>query len=208
MFSPEPWARAFLRRPKTAEESETAFEILKLYCRAALTIPGELAGLNDARRFARIIDRSLEEAGLWNKPQLVSQARPVPQADFAGDSADLLDAAKYARNFFLLMIRKGCFYQYKKIIGRIRRIIDENNGTVQAALEAPFEPDPRFMELLKQRLLEKTKARKIELGFRLSPDLIGGFRIRMGSVLLDGSLKARLAKMASDFGGERFFRQM
>ena len=193
MFSPEPWARAFLRQPKTAEESENALEILKLYCRAALMIPGELAGLNDARRFARVIDRSLEEAG------------------FAGDSgrrADLLAAAKYARNFFLLMVRKGCFCQYKKIVGRIRRIIDEDNGTVQAALETPFEPDPGFVELVKQRLLKKTKARNIELSFCLSPELAGGFRIRMGSVLLDGSLKTRLAKMASDFGGESYSRQM
>jgi hypothetical protein len=196
MFSPEPWARAFLRQPKTAEESENAFEILKLYCRAALMIPGELAGLNDARRFARIIDRSLEETGL------------VPQADFAGDPGDLPAAAKYSRNFFLLMIRKGCFYQYKKIVGRIRKIMDENRRTVQAVLEAPFEPDPGFIESVKQRLLEKTKARKIELDFHLSPELIGGFRIRMGSVLLDGSLRARLAKMASDFGGERYSRQM
>ncbi|MDR0586693.1 MAG: F0F1 ATP synthase subunit delta [Treponema sp.] len=193
MFSPEPWAHAFLRQMKTAEESESALEALKLYCRAALMIPGELAGLNDARRFARVIDRSLEQAG------------------FAGDSgrrADLFAAVKYARNFFLLMVRKGCLYQYKKIVSRIRRVIDENNGTVQAALEAPFEPDPGFMELIKQRLLKKTKARKIELGFYLSPELAGGFKIRMGSVLLDGSLKARIAKMASDFGGESYSRQM
>ena len=191
MFSPEPWARAFLRQMKTAEESENALEALKLYCRAALMIPGELAGLNDARRFARVIDRSLEQAG------------------FVGDArGDLFAAAKYARNFFLLMVRKGCLYQYKKIVSRIRRIIDENNGTVQAALEAPFEPDPGFMELIKQRLLKKTKARKIELVFYLSPELAGCFKIRMGSVLFDGSLKARIAKMASDFGGENYSRQM
>jgi F0F1-type ATP synthase delta subunit len=178
MFSPEPWARAFLRA-KTAEESESAFEILKLYCRAALAIPGEVAGFNDARRFAVIIDRALEKT--------------VP---------DMPDAAAYARNFFLLMIRKGCLYHYKKIVARIRKIMDENRGTVQAVLEAPFEPDAAFTDLVKQRLLAKTKARQIELGFRLSPELIGGFRIRMGSLLLDGSLEARLAKMASDFGGE------
>ncbi|MDR2767847.1 MAG: F0F1 ATP synthase subunit delta [Treponema sp.] len=181
MFTPEPWARAFLRAMPSKTAEDDALEILALYCRAGLMVPGEITGLNDARRFAGIIDRSLEKAG----------------------SPDVLDAAQYARNFFLLMIRKGCLYQYKKITARIRKIIDEKRGTVQAVLEAPFEPDAGFIESVQQRLLEKTKARKIELDFCLSPELIGGFRIRMGSVLLDGSLKARLAKMAFDFGGER-----
>jgi F-type H+-transporting ATPase subunit delta len=179
MFSPEPWARAFLRAMPPAEESENAFEILKAYCRAALLVPGEVAGLNDAKRFAAVIDRALEKAG----------ASP---------------AARYARDFFLLMVRKGRFCRYKKINARIRRLIDENRGTVQAVLEAPFEPDAAFTGLVRRRLLEKTKAREIKLDFCLSPELIGGFRIRMGSVLLDGSLKTRLSQMASDFGGDNY----
>jgi F-type H+-transporting ATPase subunit delta len=176
MFSPEPWARAFLRG-LAAEESESAFEVLKLYCHAGLMIPGEVTGLNGARRFAPIIDRALKQAGLTG-----------------------VRAAAYARNFFLLMIRRGCLYQYKKIVARIQNNIDQNNGTVRAALETPFEAEPEFIELVKQSLLKKTNARDIRLRSCLFPELVGGFRIRMGSVLLDGSLSTRLAKMASDLG--------
>ncbi|MDR0402654.1 MAG: F0F1 ATP synthase subunit delta [Treponema sp.] len=179
MFRPEPWARAFLRGLEP-EESGRAFEALKLYCAAALTIPGEAAGLNDAKRFAVIIDRTLEKAGL------------------SGPDAR---AAAYARNFFLLMVRKGCLYQHKKIAGRIRDILDKNEGTVRAVLEAPFEPDAAFIESLKQRLGKKMNAGNVELSCCLFPELVGGFRIRIGSALFDESLKTRLAKMASDLGG-------
>jgi F0F1-type ATP synthase delta subunit len=182
MFSAEPWARAFLR-DLAAEESETAFEALKLYCQAGLMVPGEVAGLNDARRFARVIDRTLEKAGL------VSHA--------GSDGADM---AGYARNFFLLMIRRGCFCHYKKITGRIQDIIDKNNGSFRASLEVPFEPDPAFLELVKRRLLTKTGAREVTLRYTLVPELVGGFRIRMGNVILDGSLRSRLARMAADLG--------
>ncbi|MDR1507241.1 MAG: F0F1 ATP synthase subunit delta [Treponema sp.] len=185
MFRAEPWADAFLRAmpAEAAGQNENAFEALKRYCRAALMIPGEPAGTTAAGRLAKVVGRALEKAGYG-----------APDSAAAG--------ARYAGDFFLLMVRKGRFREYKKIISRIRERMDKNNGTVRALLETPFEPDAGFIELVKQRLRKKTNAREIVICSKIIPELIGGFRVRMGSVLLDGSLKTRLVKMASKLGRE------
>jgi F0F1-type ATP synthase delta subunit len=181
MFSAESWARAFIQAfPKTdgiedAAPLEAALEILRVYCRAGLLIPGELSGLNDAARAARLVDAALEKAGM---------------------NAD--GAALYARRFFLLMVKKGSFGHYKKIITRIKKLINEKKGLVEAVLETPFEADEGFLQYVRQCLLEKTKAREIKINACVVPELLGGIRFRIGSVLFDGSLKTRLEKMAAN----------
>jgi F-type H+-transporting ATPase subunit delta len=181
MFSAESWARAFIQAFPNAEgaedagQLEAALESLRAYCHAGLLIPGELSGLNDAARAARLVDTALEKAGM-----------------------DADTAALYARRFFLLMVRKGSFGHYKKIVTRIKKLINEKKGLVEAALETPFEADEGFLEQVRQYLLEKTKAREIKIKARTVPELIGGLRFRIGSVLFDGSLKTRLEKMAAN----------
>lgn len=187
MFSAEPWARAFIaafpfsdaQNGETAPEA--ALDILELYCRAALRVPGKLSGLAAASRLARLVDAAI--------------AKALPEN--AG--------ALYARNFFLLMIRKGCFYRHSSVIRQIRKLVNEHNGLEEIVLETPFECDSAFLESVKRELLRKIGARGIELESRVVSGLKGGLRLRMGSFLFDGSLRARMEQMTADLSaaGER-----
>jgi F-type H+-transporting ATPase subunit delta len=176
MFRAEPWAEAFLRAVAPPDGAE-ALEVLRVYCIAGLLVPGELSGLGDAERFCRIIDSARKKCGA-----------DTPSADIA----------LIARNFFLLMVRKGCFHQYKKITVQIQKLINARKGIAEAVLETPFEPDAGFIDAVKNDLLKKTGAKEIHIIPRLVPALIGGLRIRMDGVLFDGSLEARLKRMAAD----------
>jgi hypothetical protein len=185
MFRAEPWAEAFLR-VIPAPQTEEALDILRVYCRAGLLVPGELSGLGDAERFCRIIDTA------WKKCGAPAGGTAVDGGPDAGKAAEL------AGNFFLLMVRKGCFHQYKKITVQIQKCINERKGIAEAVLEVPFEPDADFIETVKNHLLKKTGAKEIHITPHLVPALIGGLRIRMNGVLFDGSLDARLKRMTAD----------
>jgi F-type H+-transporting ATPase subunit delta len=186
-FSAEPWARAFLEAFArknafpvhwTERESDLAGEALEALCvynAAGCSVPGELSGFSDAVKFAPVIDAALAKTGTAAN-----------------------GAAVYARGFFLLMIKKGCFCHHKKIEERIQNLINEKKGRVEAVLETPFEADSAFVASVEQILLQKFRAREITVKTRLVPDLVGGLRLRMGSILFDGSLKTRLERMKAD----------
>jgi F0F1-type ATP synthase delta subunit len=182
MFFAEPWARAFIAAfPFSAGAEmtlEAALDVLELYCHAALRIPGKLFGRAAASRLAPLVGAAL--------------AKALPES--AG--------ALYAENFFLLMVRKGCFYRYPSIIKQIRKLVNEHNGLKEIVLEAPFECNSVFLESIKGELLQKTGARKIKLESRVVSGLEGGLRLRMGSFLFDGSLRARMEQMAADLSAE------
>ena len=55
MFRPENWATAFVHAAKTPLAAEEALEYLKIFCFAALSLPGDLSGRNDADRLGRSI---------------------------------------------------------------------------------------------------------------------------------------------------------
>jgi F0F1-type ATP synthase delta subunit len=195
MFSAEPWARAFtgafpLPDGQTGDSRQTAaleesLDILRAYCRAALSVPGKLSGLNGAERIAPLISAALAKAGL-----------AASSGEAGADNRKT--AAAYARNFFLLMVQKGRFQQYQAIVNLIQKLINKKKGRVEVILEAPFEGDPAFLESVRQSLLQKIPAREITVKPRLVPGLVGGIRLLAGGVLFDGSLRARMEQMTAD----------
>jgi ATP synthase F1 delta subunit len=189
MFRAEPWARAFMNglettdhtevhgREKTAVNPEDALGAFRAYCLAGLSVPGELSGFADAKRFEAYIDDARNKCG---------------------DSA----AALYAEKFFLLMVKKGHFHQYKKIAREIEILINEKNGIAEADMEAPFDCAGKdgedFLGEVESILKKKIGAKKVAVRTRLVPDLIAGVRIRVGGRIFDGSLKTRLQRMTEE----------
>jgi len=178
-FRPEPWAETFIKAAGTPSVAEEALEELKVFCRAALALPGDLSGKNDADRLGRSITAAL--------------------ARFDGIDAGSVSAVLAVR-FVQQILRKGCFHQYKKIIRRIQKDINKKKGIEEMVMETAAEPAGEFLTGLTEKAKTITGAREVQLTVRLIPELIGGFRLRWGSLLFDGSVKRRLQKMAEDLG--------
>jgi hypothetical protein len=178
-FRPEPWANAFVIVSGTTAAAEESLEYLRVFCRAALSLPGDLSGRNDADRLGRSIEAALARVS----------------RDNAGG-----DPAVPAKRFVQLMLRKHCFFQYKRIIREIEKIICKQKGIEEVFIETAVEPEDSFLETVRARAKDMTRAKEVKLTRRLIPELIVGFRILWGSVLFDSSVKRRLQKMAGDLG--------
>jgi len=75
----------------------------------------------------------------------------------------------------------------------------EAEGVIDAELEVAFAIDPAQLETITQTLQQRL-GRKVRLKCKENRDLIGGAVIRAGDWVVDGSLRAQLAKLSSSLG--------
>ncbi len=71
---------------------------------------------------------------------------------------------------------------------------DDSAGRVRATISAPDELDKSLLDAVTTRLKEET-GKNVILELDKNKDLVGGIVIRIGNLILDGSVKTQLAKM-------------
>lgn len=71
---------------------------------------------------------------------------------------------------------------------------DDIAGRVRAEVELPFDPTPGLLQAIKDRIKQETR-RDALLSVKKNPALIGGAVIRIGNVILDGSVRGQLERM-------------
>jgi F-type H+-transporting ATPase subunit delta len=79
----------------------------------------------------------------------------------------------------------------EKIEGQIFR----KNGVLAITAESAAPMENGFEEYLRQRIEEITGAKKIMIKANHVPELLGGYRLRMGGFYIDASLKGQIERM-------------
>lgn len=122
-----------------------------------------------------------------------------------------ISAQQYAQSLFDSVIGKSekevkaTLKSFVAILGKNRELNKEEaiaaafieiwnreHGEVVATLESARELGPTAREIVVDYLKNKTDAKKISLAENIDKTLIGGFVLRYGSKVLDGSLKNSL----------------
>ena len=105
-------------------------------------------------------------------------------------------AGKDGRNFLLalaenrrLALLPEIAAQFETLRAEIENVIDVE---IVTALEIAAPQQKRLAEALKRRL-----GREVRMHTRIDETLIGGAIVRAGDLVIDGSLKGRLARLAS-----------
>lgn len=127
---------------------------------------------------------------LVTPPQLVDLL-----ADVAGSRLGALDAE--GRNFLEALAdnrRLGLLPEIAEVYEILRAQV-ENVADVEVVSAFPLEDvqRERLAQALKKRL-----QREIRLSCAVDPELIGGAVVRAGDMVIDGSLRARLDRLASE----------
>jgi F-type H+-transporting ATPase subunit delta len=131
---------------------------------------------------------ALKEAG--------GPAKPAESAGASGGGE--AKTAEITFRFLLLLVRRGFFGHTGRIIERIGVELDGLRGFLRAGLESPFPPEEDFKRELEAELAGKTGAQGVVFEVKIMPELLGGYRLRIGSEIIDASLRALLAKMEAD----------
>jgi len=81
---------------------------------------------------------------------------------------------------------------------RIRRVFDrmwaEENKLLSVTLTSAVELDDDIKDDLRKKIEEQT-GRKVDLTTKVDPYVIGGLVLRVGNLVMDGSIRARLERL-------------
>ena len=103
---------------------------------------------------------------------------------------DAKDADLVFRNFYGLLVRNNDLKLLSKIIEKIEEIDKKERGVIEVKVSSVKKLDSNVIEKLQQIIGKKTDIKE-----EINPSLIGGLKIQIGDLLIDGSIKAKLNKL-------------
>ena len=171
MFHVDRWVGAFMA--VSGENAESAFECLKAIAPPLKSVRGVFFGHNAAAELETMLRESVNAA----EP-------PV--------------AVEYAIRFICLLVEKDCFRYVDVLLSGIEQRLDEQKGIIALSLEAASAVDSGFEKELARMIREKMGAAGVKMKTSVRPELLGGYRLRIGGFFIDASLKGQLAKMKAD----------
>jgi len=157
------------------------------------------------------------DAELERLKALASSLKPVSKSLFGLSSAKRLEdllrhntGAEFERviRFISLLVSKNRFRYIDSIIAAIEKRLDEQNGVLDVMVEAAVVADSAAEDELKKMIRERTGAAAINMKTKTVPELIAGYRLWIGGLCIDASLRGQLEHMMADLsdGGAAFPR--
>ena len=104
---------------------------------------------------------------------------------------------KYTLNFMKLIIENGRILYLSNILESFNKIISKIRGEIIIEIESPEQISEKNKKILIDDLKNYYKS-NIKTLFRLNRDLISGSKIKIGSLMIDNSLKIKLNKITKN----------
>ncbi|HZF98061.1 MAG TPA: F0F1 ATP synthase subunit delta [Pseudoxanthomonas sp.] len=166
-----------------------ALTLARPYARAAFSIAREEGGFaqwSNALGFAAGVAADPRAASLLMHPQLAqSDAVALMAIDGAGES--------FTR-FLALLAENRRLQQLPEIAGLYEELRAEAERVVKATVRSATELPAGELDTIKAAL-KRRFGREVELDTAVDASLIGGAVIDAGDVVIDGSLKGKLARL-------------
>lgn len=97
-------------------------------------------------------------------------------------------------NFINVLVANSRLYAVEDVIKAYQEEVAERNGEALAHVESAIALDDDQMKELNESL-SKSLNKKIQLHSTVNPDLLGGLVVRVGSKMIDTSLRTKLVNM-------------
>ena len=132
---------------------------------------------------------------LFNNPRVSRRELATVFTDVCGDRLD-----ENVKNLVRLLAQNRRLHALAAIAEQYEHLRAEAEQTVQAELESALPvsdtQQQRIVEALSQRM-----GRRVELTVKTNEELLGGAVVRAGDLVIDGSIRARLEKLATAISG-------
>ena len=97
----------------------------------------------------------------------------------------------FAGNFIRLVASNRRLFALPDMIRAFRTLVADHKGIVRAQVTLAEPPSDRIVGDIKSALREVAKA-EVDVDIRIDPSLIGGLVVKMGSRMVDASLRTKL----------------
>lgn len=174
-------------------------EIVEPYAEAlmSLAVANNLADDlgKDIRSLVELLENSQELRDFLSNPVIAD-----------GDKKKVLgeimrDAHTYLKNFLNLVVDKKRSLFLEGIGQRYLAMLRDRNQTVLAEVSAATKLSGSQRDTVIDKVKQISNARDVELKTTIDPDLIGGVIIKVGSQVLDASLRGQLRRIGVSLTG-------
>jgi F-type H+-transporting ATPase subunit delta len=173
--------------------SESNSTLARPYAQAVFDLArqaGDYGRWSDQLGVLRALMADPTARGLTANPRIDRDRLAAIFIDVAGDRLD-----EPGRNLVRLMARNRRLTAVDEVATQFERLRAEAERVVEAELVTAVEVSDEQRDRIAAALGRKL-GREIRLHTRINPDLIGGAVIRAGDWVVDGSVRARLKKLA------------
>lgn len=149
-------------------------------------VTDEVAGDLDA--FESLMNESFDLRRLVRSPafSVIEQTRALSAV------LERAEISGLAAKFFLLVVSKRRLFAIAEMIGVYRVLLDRARGVRRAEVTVAEPIGEGHLATLKQALKEASGARSVEVSVKVDPAIIGGLVVRLGSRMVDSSLRTKL----------------
>ncbi|HEY9634693.1 MAG TPA: ATP synthase F1 subunit delta [Coleofasciculaceae cyanobacterium] len=102
---------------------------------------------------------------------------------------------EYTKNFLKLLIDRRRILFIEGICRHYQALLRGLNQTVLAEVTSAVELSEQQQQAVREKAIAMTGARQVELDAKIDPDLIGGVIIKVGSQVIDASLRGQLRRI-------------
>ena len=168
-------------------------ETSERYSRALFEVAKESADLEkietDIKSFKSLLENSPELKNFFINPtQSINNQNNVNEL-----LSKKFSFSKNLKNFFSLLIEKRRIFFVSKIIDSFLKLCSRKRGEVKASLISSKELSKSELESISKDLSSSMES-IIKFDYRIDKELIGGFKLQLGSFMIDTSIKNKLKK--------------
>lgn len=122
----------------------------------------------------------------------------ISKCERIGLVAEALDGRvhSYLANFVKLMVERGAAYELCECFDEYESRYLQKHGILRAVAESAIPLTDKQRETLTARLESRT-GKKIEMTYRVIPELLGGIRLSFDNRLVDDTVRSALSEIAN-----------
>jgi F-type H+-transporting ATPase subunit delta len=177
-----------------ASEATGVSGLAERYAKALFELADERKALDevadDLRALRGLIDESADLRRLMRSPVLTRQE----QGKAIAALAERAQFSSLTRNFLGVTARSRRLFVVAGVIEAYLRQLAERRGEITAEVTAALPLSSAQTDAINEQL-RKAVGRKVAVHLRIDPGLIGGLVVKVGSRMIDASLKSKLNRL-------------
>lgn len=146
---------------------------------------------NDARGLVGLLGESQQLRSFLENPFIPSEGKKSVINRILSDDTNVL-----FRNFLMLLVDRKRIYLLDGVCQQYLALLRELNQTVLAEVTSAVPLSEAQQQAVKERVMSMTNAREVELSQKVDGDLLGGVIIKVGSQVIDASLRGQLRRLS------------
>ncbi|WP_368916950.1 F0F1 ATP synthase subunit delta [Staphylococcus haemolyticus] len=109
------------------------------------------------------------------------------------------DANYYLKNMLMILANNRHLVLINSIFKEFKSLYNEYHNEDSALVESVYQLSDEELDRIKDLILKQTNLSQVHITTKINPELIGGFRVKVGTTVLDGSVKKDLEQIERKF---------